>query len=192
MSAATMGASSVLMTDGDAFVVDLATQNIKLNGLSHICSAQVLQWESPELGGSYDVVVASDVLYHMSAVKPLVDVLLAHSRASSTSVNCSTAGGWLAPIRPSPSIYMAISHLHDFDDETTFDTSPAIAFCKAAGVLWGGPWLVHSTAAGRLPKRRVRALDYFLAHPELFQVGADYSGDINADEVFLLHFEAEF
>jgi predicted nicotinamide N-methyase len=64
-------ASHVLMTDFDDEVLQLLRRNVNANGMDSAVSVAKLDWTAPLLDGlvgSFDVVVASDVVYNRSLV----------------------------------------------------------------------------------------------------------------------------
>lgn len=73
--AARLGATEVLLTDGNTLVCERARANVERNVQpSTACSVRLLTWSETvdtDLQGKFDVVLASDVLYQASAWRPL-------------------------------------------------------------------------------------------------------------------------
>lgn len=81
IAAALAGANSVLLTDFQPGSLALAEAAAEANGVGDIVSTRLLDWTSPpptveELGGvTYDLVLASDVLYSRELTMSLLDVV---------------------------------------------------------------------------------------------------------------------
>lgn len=88
LACAALGAQQVVLTDNDEAALKLAWQNAKLNELAQ-CTVARLDLMSPapleSLPRAFDVVIASDVLYDLTAAASVAAViarLLAHSAAA--------------------------------------------------------------------------------------------------------------
>eukprot|EP00283_Hemiselmis_rufescens_P012924 CAMPEP_0173456500 /NCGR_PEP_ID=MMETSP1357-20121228/56126_1 /TAXON_ID=77926 /ORGANISM="Hemiselmis rufescens, Strain PCC563" /LENGTH=220 /DNA_ID=CAMNT_0014423729 /DNA_START=35 /DNA_END=697 /DNA_ORIENTATION=+ len=83
VAAGMFGAESVTATDYSTSVLDLAQNNMEANipdmAVSGNATAMPLLWGSEEaaqsLGGPFDVVVGSDVIYREDVFKPLIETL---------------------------------------------------------------------------------------------------------------------
>ncbi|KAL6771905.1 hypothetical protein ACKKBG_A28230 [Auxenochlorella protothecoides x Auxenochlorella symbiontica] len=79
--AAKLGCSSALLTDYEPLVLELAAENIRLNGVGDIAATHRLDWEDPQgtlapgHPHSFHVVLAADVLYISDIVLPFVGML---------------------------------------------------------------------------------------------------------------------
>jgi len=88
--AAKVGASHIVLTDGEPAAVSLMERNIQRNGLSHICEARLLEWSHhcpsniAESVGSipavlrHRVLLAADVLYASRLARWLFHAVDAH------------------------------------------------------------------------------------------------------------------
>jgi predicted nicotinamide N-methyase len=86
ISAAKLGAASVLATDRDAKVLMLAAENARTNGVSGVVSTASLSWGKPEPGSGgplatpYDVLIGSDLTYDREAWPVLFETIYASRR----------------------------------------------------------------------------------------------------------------
>jgi predicted nicotinamide N-methyase len=73
--AAALGGADVLATDWAPEALALAGQNAQANGI--VLHTAVLRWDAPGLlaAGSFDLVLAADVLYEARNAGPLLDLL---------------------------------------------------------------------------------------------------------------------
>ena len=72
--ALTMGGADVVCTDYDPLALTVARHNAILNGCSSL-SIRFLDWYKPDLEGSFDLVVGSEVVYFEKNFSPLLSVL---------------------------------------------------------------------------------------------------------------------
>ena len=72
--ALTMGGADVVCTDYDPLALTLARHNARLNGCPSL-SIRFLDWYKPDLEGSFDLVVGSEVVYFKKSFCPLLSVL---------------------------------------------------------------------------------------------------------------------
>ena len=78
ISAALAGARSVLLTDFQPASLELARAAAAENGVADRCEFKLLDWTAPvpdDLGGPFDVVLGSDVLYDRTLTGNLLDVV---------------------------------------------------------------------------------------------------------------------
>lgn len=78
LAAAVLGAGRVVATDFRRGALDRVVRHARINGVDGIVGAEVLDWEDRERGGvrhSFDVVLASDVIYGMDKVLPLISTI---------------------------------------------------------------------------------------------------------------------
>ena len=77
--ALTMGGANVVCTDYDPLALTVARYNAGLNGCSSL-SIRCLDWYKPDLEGSFDLVVGSEVVYFEKSFSPLLSVLKRYTR----------------------------------------------------------------------------------------------------------------
>ena len=69
-----LGGANVVCTDYDPLALTVARYNAGLNGCSSL-SIRFLDWYQPDLEGSFDLVVGSEVVYFEKNFSPLLSVL---------------------------------------------------------------------------------------------------------------------
>ena len=69
-----LGGADVVCTDYDPLALTVARYNAGLNGCSSL-SIRFLDWYKPDLAGSFDLVVGSEVVYFEKNFSPLLSVL---------------------------------------------------------------------------------------------------------------------
>lgn len=78
ISAAKLGASRVLATDGNSNVVELAKRNIICNDVQHKAEAITLQWgflDAVDYADTADVIIGSDLTYNAGSWRVLAETL---------------------------------------------------------------------------------------------------------------------
>jgi predicted nicotinamide N-methyase len=111
--AATLTGASVLFTDYEEDALDFTRRNFNRN-----CGAQaetrLLDWRSPELNESFDLVLAADVLYEKRFLKPLLNTLRQVTRRNGlillTEPNRAVAGDFFTLLQEAGMEYEAIPY----------------------------------------------------------------------------------
>jgi 2-polyprenyl-3-methyl-5-hydroxy-6-metoxy-1,4-benzoquinol methylase len=62
---------NVTITDYEESALTLLQLNIEHNGLANIC-IEKLDWEDPDLEGTFDVICGSELIYKEAAIEPLI------------------------------------------------------------------------------------------------------------------------
>ena len=88
MVAARLGAASCLATDGDDRCLGLLRENVERNGLSDACAVRKCLWGVDDLGATFDVVLAGDVLYKRELVDPFLAAVDAALAPHGTALLC--------------------------------------------------------------------------------------------------------
>jgi predicted nicotinamide N-methyase len=77
--ALSMGGADVVCTDYDSLTLSLARYNATYNGCTSL-SVRFLDWYKPEIEGTFDLVVGSEVVYFEKSYSPLLSVLKQYAR----------------------------------------------------------------------------------------------------------------
>jgi len=73
----------VTITDHEEDALELLRMNAELNGLDHV-SVKRLDWNDPDLTGTYDVICGSELVYNETCIKPIIHLFRTYLRPEAT------------------------------------------------------------------------------------------------------------
>ncbi|MEW6440075.1 MAG: 50S ribosomal protein L11 methyltransferase [bacterium] len=112
IAAGLSGAARVVSTDCHALAVELARHNGGLNGCTRF-EARCLDWFEPELDERFDWVVGSEVVYFEKTFRPLLSVLVRHTKPGGRILLSD-------PGRPQMSVFLEMCRQEGFALEESF------------------------------------------------------------------------
>lgn len=76
---------SVISSDYETDALEFVKRNAHLNQLSN-CSTYLLDWRKPDLTGSFDLIVAADILYEERFLEPVLNMLVQYLNANGKAI----------------------------------------------------------------------------------------------------------
>lgn len=73
----------VTITDHEEDALELLRMNVEHNGLDHV-SVRRLDWNDPDLTGTYDVICGSELVYDETCIRPIIDLFRRYLRPEAT------------------------------------------------------------------------------------------------------------
>lgn len=118
--AASLSGARVTLTDYDQDALRLAELNLRQNGITD-ATFVLMDWRTPSLGRSFDVVLAADVLYERRSLEPVMGAVQALLSPVGTA--------WIAE----PYREVAREFLDGLEHSATFNASRHERFMKVPG-----------------------------------------------------------
>jgi predicted nicotinamide N-methyase len=73
----------VTITDHEEDALELVRMNVEHNKLDHV-SVRRLDWNAPDLTGTYDVICGSELVYNETCIRPIIDLFRRYLRPEAT------------------------------------------------------------------------------------------------------------
>jgi predicted nicotinamide N-methyase len=73
----------VMITDYEEDALELLQMNAELNGLTNVSTSK-LDWHNPDLGGEYDIICGSELVYSETSIEPIIGLFRRYLKPGGT------------------------------------------------------------------------------------------------------------